>query len=116
MSTKKGLLGTLGLFVFGLALVFGLSLAEPEDACASGCWPFWSTANEWGMGATCAAAKSNCEARAINAADDFCAGINKDLCDIGTITFNSCYQSGGQTKVDCTLQFKCEDGPLVPFP
>lgn len=117
MSTRrKGLLGTFGALLVVSALVVFVSLAEPEEACAGDCEFGWTNANAWGMGATCAAAKTSCESNAISTADGECASINKDLCDTGAITYNSCYPAGGQIKVDCVLQYKCEGGPEFPFP
>lgn len=114
MGTKKGWIGSLSIFLFAAALVFGVSLAEPEEACAGDCEEDWLTANGWGMGATCAAAKNACFGDAYDAAEADCNSINKDLCQTGSITYTSCYPSGGQIKVDCYLQYKCEGGPEFP--
>ena len=114
MKNRKGWLGSLGLALFMGVLVFGVSFAQPQEACASGCEEDWLTANGWGMGANCAAAKNACFSDAYDAAEDDCAAINKDLCTTGSITYTSCYASGGQIKVDCYLQYKCEGGPDIP--
>ena len=114
MGTKKRWLGSLGLFLAAV-VVFGVSLAEPEESCADDCQFDWWTANGWGMGATCAAAKNDCRSDALSAADAECAAINKGLCRTGSITYTSCYASGGQIKVDCYLQYKCDGGPDIPF-
>ena len=114
MSTKKGRLGSLGLVLCAGALVFGFSLAEPEEACAGNCQLEWYTASGWGAGATCAAAKIACENDAYQTAETECGWINKGVCATGSITYNSCYPSGGQIKVDCDLQYKCDGGPDFP--
>ena len=116
MNTKKGWLGSLSLFFLAAALVFGVSLAQPEEACAGDCEFDWIGANGWASGATCAAAKDACFDDAYSAAEAACASINKGLCDTGNISFNTCYPDGGMIKVDCVLEYKCDGGPEFPFP
>jgi len=115
MNTKKGWWKSAGALLFATALVFGISLAEPEEACAGDCQFDWYSANAWGMGANCAAAKTACANAAESTAEASCAAENKGLCATGSISYNSCYASGGQIKVDCVLQYKCDGGPDIPF-
>jgi len=116
MSLNKGWSRSFGASLLAGALVLGLAFVQPEEACAGGaCEEDWYSANAWGMGANCAAAKSACSSNAYSAAVGECASINKDVCQTGSISYNSCYASGGQIKVDCVLQFKCEGGPESPF-
>ena len=115
MKKSKVFAFALGTALLGLFVFFGTAAVEPEEACAGECQFDWWTAYDWGMGSTCTAAENNCYNRAYNAASNTCAAENKGLCQVGTFSHNTCYLSGGQWKVDCSLQFKCDGGPDIPF-
>ena len=105
----------LGTALLSAFLFLGTAAVAPEEACAGNCQIEWWTMYEWGMGWTCNDARSACYSDAYSAAQAVCEAENKNLCQLGTYTESSCYIAGGQMQVDCTLQYKCGNGPDSPF-
>ena len=114
MKKPTILLGSLGAFIVAVILSVGFQALLTPAAHAGGCLcpPDTVPVLEWGMGATCAAAKANCLTRAQNAADGVCqTTTGGDSCGFGSVTYTACYAS---YKVDCTLQTRCEECELFP--
>ena len=114
MTVRNLVKGSLGAALVAVLAIAGSAAFTPVEVCAGECQFDWWTVYEWGMASTCTGAENACYARAENAAEAECALINKGLCATGTFTHNTCYLSGGQWKVDCSLQYKCDGGPDIP--
>ena len=114
MRNPRLVTGSVGALVLAVIFAVGVSTLVTPAAQAGNCLcpPDTYPVNEWGMGATCAEAKSNCLARAQSAADGVCQSTTGgDSCGFGSVSYNSCYDS---YKVDCVLQVRCEECILFP--
>lgn len=109
MSQPRIVPVSLGALTLAAVFAVGLGVLVTPAAEAGNCLcpPDTYQVNEWGMGATCAAAKANCLSRAQSAADGACQGFTGgDSCGFGSVWYNSCYAN---VKVDCVLQVQCEE-------
>lgn len=83
---------------------------DAKGTCIS-CVGSYSTAVNWGMGATCAAAFQDLENHVLPEAHDFCrttiGGLTR-ACDFELV--GTCYYSGGQYVVDGYGAFGCWEG------
>lgn len=110
------LLGSLGACILAVVLGTGSSVLVPADAEATACTcgPLWSSVQEWGMGATCAAAIADFEANGEAAAYSNCSAQGRELCSLDTPTHGACYVVNGMYKVDGTQRYKCFRCPWEP--
>lgn len=92
-----------------LAIAAGTSVLVPSAAQAVNCFcpAAWSTLNQWGAGATCAAAIADFEVNAQGQADENCASLGREVCSTEAPTHGACYFQNGLWHVDGQMRYKC---------
>jgi hypothetical protein len=106
---KKSRILICSLAIGVLTIAAGTSLLMPSAAQAVNCFcpAAWSTLNQWGAGANCAAAIADFEANAQAQAEANCESLGREVCAMETPTHSACYFAEGYWRVDGQMRYKC---------